>query len=206
MAQSMSSSAVTITDDQILQLTKRIITQLRKSGLPSVESQGVIEAQGRDLVRQFVHNFSTHVHIKVNASLPTDLRREVFDLSDVFGNDVTIDGRPINNCFGGAPGARIFFGKKNEYGPPMDEQEYLSLLRKKPVRARLNFKDFLMLYEEEGQKTLRWMNEKRGKTSISFDDVIMCDSKGTHYNLSLDMEEDDSWDWSTLDSDWGESA
>ncbi|MEK7570446.1 MAG: hypothetical protein AAB515_03365 [Patescibacteria group bacterium] len=78
MEKTMSPSAKTLTDGQIVKLTDQIRDKLRKSNLPSEASQQVIEAQGEAIAIQLVNDFRKRVetisnmvvrHVTVDRSL-----------------------------------------------------------------------------------------------------------------------------------------
>jgi len=75
-------------------------------------------------------------------------------------------------------------------------EERLRRIKATPDDIQLDGEDFLALYKEEGQLTLRWLYETQGIRRLSFWGTILRSPSGGRVVLYLYRSDDGSWNWS----------
>jgi hypothetical protein len=200
----VSPSEETITGGQIVKLTDVIAAKLRKSGLPRDASQQVIELQGAEIAEKVVGDFCTRVEAYQRATEPHILKRQPFDPVKFIGKGWTIDeqvGERTGDNLDAGEIVRKDYLKSGESS--INGEERLKRIKAAPGDVQLDADDFLALYEEKGQLTLRWLYETKSIARLSFWGTILQDPDGDRRVLYLDRREGGSWDW---DCDWVDSG
>jgi len=192
----VSPSEETITGGQIVKLTDVIAAKLRKSGLPSDASQQVIELQGAKIAEKVVEDFRTRVEAYQRATEPHILKRQPFDPVKFIGKGWTIDeqvGERTGDNLDAGKIVRKDYLKSGESS--VNGEERLKRIKAAPGDVQLDADDFLALYEEKGQLTLRWFYETKSITWLSFWGTILRRPDGGRYVLCLCRGGGGSWHW-----------
>lgn len=124
------------------------------------------------------------------------LARKPFDPATFIGNGWTIDERIGQRSGDTLDTGRIdckVYLKPGESS--IDGEECQRRIKASPNDPQLDEQDFLALYEEEGQLTLRWLYDTKGITWLSCWGVILRHPYGPRYVLYLDRHDDGSWAW-----------
>jgi hypothetical protein len=196
MSKNMSPSEATITGGQIVKLTDVIAAALRKSGLPSEPSQHVIELQGPRIAEKVVEDVRTRVEAYQRSVEPHILQRKPFDPEKFLSK-----GWEIVERIGQRSGSNLDAGKivRKDYlkkgESSINGEERLRRIKANPGDIQLDGEDFLALYEEEDQKTLRWLYETQGITWLSCWGIILRSPNGNRDVLCLYRDDGGSWDW-----------
>ncbi|MEK7639868.1 MAG: hypothetical protein AAB424_01890 [Patescibacteria group bacterium] len=133
------------------------------------------------------------------------LERKRFDPAKFMGKGWTIDER-----VGQRSGSNLDAGKiiRKDYLKAgesfINGEERLKRIKANPADIQYDEQDFLALYEEKGQKTLRWLYDTQGITSLSFWGIILRIPLGDRRVLYLYRGGHGSWYWVFfwLDDDW----
>jgi hypothetical protein len=191
----MSPSEEPISGGQIIKLTDVIAAGLRKSGLPGDASQQVIESQGADIVKNFVADFSRRVKECQRANERHLLQRKPFNPREFTGyggaNDERVGKRNGDTLDAGKIITKDYL-QKGEYFLYGEERLYRI---KTSTDTQLDGEDFLALWEEEDNVTLRWLYEVKGITSLLFFGLILRPTDCRPSVLRLYRRIDGSWGW-----------
>ena len=196
MVKSMSPSAKTLTDGQIVKLNDVIAAKMRKAEFPSDVSQDVIEQQGEDIAMKLVNDFRIRVEARIRATEPHILARKPFDPVTFIGEGWTVDeriGKRSGDNLDAGKIVRQDYLKKGESS--INGEERLRRIKATPADIQLDGEDCLALYKEEGQLTLRWLYETQGIRWLSFWGTILRSPYGSRNVLYLCRSDDGSWDW-----------
>ena len=174
------------------------MAKLCKSGLPSAPTQYVLENEGDELMDKFVDLTRSRVEARIRATEPHILQRKPFNLEKFFGGK----GWEIVERIGQRSGSNLDAGKivpkdylkKGEFF--VNGEERLRRIKAEfPSDPQIDGQDFLALYEEEGQLTLRWLYDTKGITWLSCWGVILRSPNGNRSVLDLCRRDDGSWRW-----------
>lgn len=196
MASTMSPSVKTITDGQIVKLNDQIRDKLRKSGLPSEASQHIIEQHGEAIANRVVDDFRERLEAYQRANVPHILVRKRFDPVKFIGKGWTIDEQLSKRSGSNLDAGKIVrkdYLKNGESS--INGEERCRRIKANPAEIQLDGEDFLALYEEKGQLTLRWLYETQGITWLSFWGIILQSPFGYRGVLCLFRRGGGSWCW-----------
>ncbi len=185
-----------ITRGQVDRFYDRFVVGLRKSGLPSEPTQYVLENEGAELVDEIVAATRRRVKARIRATEPHILKRKPFNPATFIGKGWTIDERVGQRSGSNLDAGKIVrkdYLKKGE--PSINGEERCRRIKANPADIQLDGEDFLALYEEKGQKTLRWLYDTQGITWLSFWGIILRNPNGVRGVLCLCRRDDGSWDW-----------
>jgi len=145
------------------------------------------------------------------ATTPHLLQRKPFDPEKFSGlgkgwKIVERIGQRVGNILDAGKISRKDYLEKGE--SYISGEKRLERIKANQTDIQLDGEDFLALYEEEGQKTLRWLHDTKGITWLSFWGIILEHPNGRRGVLCLDREDDGSWGWYygwVDDGRWGTS-
>jgi len=196
MAQHVVSPSGTITAGQIAKFVDLQTAALRKSSLPSAETQYVLENQGAEIADTFVADVRRRVEARQRATELHILQRRSFDPQNFLGSSWKIDElvgkRSGNNLDAGKLVGKDYF-KKGESS--INGEERLRRIKANADDVQLDADDFLALWEEKGHITLHWLYETKGITWLSFWATILRRSDGDRRVLYLYRDGYGSWRW-----------
>lgn len=198
MSKDVSPSEQTITKGQCGKLMDVGVDALVKSGLPSEPTQYVLEHESTEIAANLVADIRTRVEARIRTTEPHILKRLPFDSAKFIGKGWSVDEQVSSRPSGGNLDASQITRKdylgKGELS--IHGEEHLRRIKAAgEENIQLDGEDFLALYEEKGQKTLRWLYETRGITWLSCWGIILCHPDGDRGVLYLDRRDDGSWHW-----------
>ncbi|MBU0707843.1 hypothetical protein KKG41_05740 [Patescibacteria group bacterium] len=204
MSKDVSPSEVTITKGQCCKLMDVGADALVKSGLPSKETQDVIEEEGAEIAKVLVADVRRRVEARLRAIEPHVLERLPFDPESFSGKGWEVDERVGNRTGGNLDAGQIVrmdYLREGETYITGDER--LHRIKEAPGDIQLDAEDFLALWQEQGHATLRWLYDTKGITWLSFWGTVLRDS-GSRGVLCLSRDDGGSWDWDYrwLGNDW----
>ncbi len=198
MSKNMPPSTDTpITRGQVDRLYDRFVAGLCKSGLLSEPTQYVLENEGSELVDEFVDATRRRVEARIRATEPHILKRLAFDPEKFIGKgwkiDEQVSNRSGDNLDAGQITRKDYLKKRESY---INGEERLKRIKAAGEQdLQLDAEDFLALYQEESQLTLRWLYDTKGITWLSFWGTILRSPGGCRFVLSLFRWDDGSWGW-----------
>ncbi|MFA6473312.1 MAG: hypothetical protein WCV85_00380 [Patescibacteria group bacterium] len=188
-----------ITPQQLDQFRQLGEARLKKMGITSEEFQLAVIAQGgvyqdklEEIIREMIkfHQRSIEPHI---------LARKTFDPEQFIGEGWTIDERIGKRSDGNLDAGQI---TRKDYSTSdvsyINGEERLQCIKITPDDIQLDGEDFLALYEEKDQLTLRWLYETKGFEWLSFWGIILRDPEGNRKVLYLYRDVGGSWVWRCL--------
>jgi hypothetical protein len=156
----------------------------------------VLENEGAELVDEFVAVTRRRVETRIRATELHILARVPFDPVKFIGKNWS-----ILEQVGKRSGGNLNVGQiiRKDY-LKFDElfisgEERLKRIKATPDDIQLDAEDFLALWQEKGQKTLRWLYETQGITWLSFWGTILQNPGGSRDVLCLYQDDDGSWSW-----------
>lgn len=209
MEKSMSPSQEPISSGKIAKFIDLQTAALRKSNLPVAETQYVLENQGADIADAFVTDVRRRVEARQRAIELHLLQRKPFDPEKFIGKgwkvDEQVGKRTGGNLDAGQITRKDYLKSGESY---INGEERLKRIKAAPDDIQMDGEDFLALYEEKGQLTLRWLYDTKGITWLSFWGIILRRPSGDRNVLYLCRHGGGSWDWSAywvVDDDWNAS-
>ncbi|MFH1206975.1 MAG: hypothetical protein V1668_00005 [Patescibacteria group bacterium] len=197
MSKDVSPSEQTITKGQCGKLMDVGVDALVKSGLPSEPTQYVLEHESIEIAANLVADIRTRVEARIRATEPHILKRLPFDPEKFIGKGWSVDEQVSKRTGDNLDAGQITrkdYLKKGE--PSINGEERLRRIKASgEADLQLDASDCVALYQEDGQKTLRWLYETRGVTWLSCWGTILRDPDGDRSVLCLCRHEDGSWLW-----------
>ena len=196
MSKNVSPSEGTITAGQAAKFIDLFTAKLRKSELLSEPTQYVLENEGGEIADAFIAEITRRVDARIQATTPHVLQRQEFDPVKFLGKNWSIDEqlgqRTGNNLDAGQIIGKDYLKEGESYTTGEDR---LKRIKAAPEDIQLDANDLMVLWNEEGHATLKWLYDTKGITFLSFWGTVLRSPDGDRSVLYLSRLGGGSWDW-----------